>query len=63
MLPDVASRAVANARKADLAFVLGTSMNVQPAASYPPKVLRNKNGKVFNLTCLFSFDRISFLDF
>lgn len=38
-------RAVEQARKADLALVLGTSMNVQPAASYPPKALRNENGK------------------
>ncbi|KAH3757581.1 silent information regulator family protein [Pelomyxa schiedti] len=30
-----------HSRKADLAVVLGTSMNVQPAASYPLKVLKS----------------------
>eukprot|EP01106_Pelomyxa_sp_JSP_P013881 TRINITY_DN4270_c0_g2_i1.p1 TRINITY_DN4270_c0_g2~~TRINITY_DN4270_c0_g2_i1.p1 ORF type:complete len:531 (+),score=125.86 TRINITY_DN4270_c0_g2_i1:49-1641(+) len=33
-----------HSRKCDLAIVLGTSMNVQGAASFPLKVLRNKGG-------------------
>ena len=33
--------AVANARKSDVALVLGTSMNVQPAASLPYKATTN----------------------
>lgn len=37
--------AVKNARVSDLALVLGTSMNVQPAASLPDKALGN-GGKV-----------------
>jgi mono-ADP-ribosyltransferase sirtuin 6 len=41
----ISSKAVENSRKADLALVLGTSMNVQPAASYPPKVNKNPGGK------------------
>lgn len=35
-----------HAKKADFALVLGTSMCVQPAASYPEKVLRNPNGQL-----------------
>jgi len=34
------------ARKADLALVMGTSMNVHPAASLCNKALRNKNGSM-----------------
>jgi mono-ADP-ribosyltransferase sirtuin 6 len=37
--------AVTNARLSDVALVLGTSMNVQPAASLPDKCLKN-NGSV-----------------
>jgi len=36
--------ATENARKADLAIVMGTSMNVHPAASLCDKVLKNPNG-------------------
>jgi len=39
------SLAIDHARKCDFALVLGTSMNVQPAASLPDKALRNQNGK------------------
>eukprot|EP01105_Mastigella_eilhardi_P023254 TRINITY_DN5831_c0_g1_i1.p1 TRINITY_DN5831_c0_g1~~TRINITY_DN5831_c0_g1_i1.p1 ORF type:complete len:567 (-),score=145.91 TRINITY_DN5831_c0_g1_i1:119-1819(-) len=38
--------AMHHARCADLALVLGTSMNVQGAASYPDKALRNDKGKL-----------------
>lgn len=38
--------AVSNARASDVAVVLGTSMNVQPAASLPDKCLEN-GGKLF----------------
>ncbi|KAH3758191.1 silent information regulator family protein [Pelomyxa schiedti] len=38
--------ALYHARKADVALVMGTSMNVQGAASYPDKALRNPNGKL-----------------
>lgn len=37
--------AVTNARLSDVALVMGTSMNVQPAASLPDKSLAN-GGKV-----------------
>eukprot|EP01105_Mastigella_eilhardi_P000612 TRINITY_DN1070_c0_g1_i4.p1 TRINITY_DN1070_c0_g1~~TRINITY_DN1070_c0_g1_i4.p1 ORF type:complete len:544 (+),score=85.14 TRINITY_DN1070_c0_g1_i4:27-1634(+) len=49
-----------HAKKADLAIVLGTSMNVQSAASYPEKALLNPGGKMVlvNLQatpCVFPF--------
>jgi ribonuclease HII len=37
---------VSNARASDVAIVMGTSMNVQPAASLPDKCLEN-GGKLF----------------
>lgn len=46
MLPEEWNLAVKNARKADVSLVLGTSMNVQAAASLPDKSLKNLNGKV-----------------
>jgi len=39
--------AMKHARTAEVALVLGTSMNVQPAASLPDKALQNPNGKFF----------------
>lgn len=61
MPPEQTDLAVSHARQADLALVLGTSMNVQPAASYPPKALENPNGKVrsFPLNRFSSFPSIS----
>ncbi|KAH3756431.1 silent information regulator family protein [Pelomyxa schiedti] len=38
--------ALLHARKADVAIVMGTSMNVQGAASYPDKALQKTNGKL-----------------
>eukprot|EP01106_Pelomyxa_sp_JSP_P007200 TRINITY_DN2186_c0_g1_i9.p1 TRINITY_DN2186_c0_g1~~TRINITY_DN2186_c0_g1_i9.p1 ORF type:complete len:349 (+),score=121.67 TRINITY_DN2186_c0_g1_i9:120-1049(+) len=38
--------AMHHAKKADVALVMGTSMNVQGAASYPDKALHNPNGKL-----------------
>jgi len=35
-----------HARKCDLAIVMGTSMNVQPNATYPDQCLKNPNGKM-----------------
>jgi len=35
-----------HARKCDLAIVMGTSMNVQPAAAYPDKALKSPGGKL-----------------
>lgn len=46
LAPNEWKKAVQNARKCDVALVLGTSMNVQPAASLPVKALANENGKV-----------------
>lgn len=44
--PDEWNSAVTNARNSDVALVLGTSMNVQPAASLPDKCLAN-GGQMF----------------
>ncbi|KAH3759468.1 silent information regulator family protein [Pelomyxa schiedti] len=44
--PVDAIRSAYHARKATLAIVLGTSMNVQGAASYPEKALRNQGGSM-----------------
>jgi len=44
---------IENARKADLALILGTSMFVQPAASLPYMTLNNPGGEIYivNLQC------------
>jgi len=47
LAPNEWKKAVQNARKSDVALVLGTSMNVQPAASLPYKTLSNPGGKLF----------------
>jgi NAD+-dependent protein deacetylase sirtuin 6 len=39
--PEEVMTAMYNSRKCDLAVVLGTSMNVQPAASFPDKCFKN----------------------
>jgi NAD+-dependent protein deacetylase sirtuin 6 len=39
--PEDMMLAMYNARKSDLAVVIGTSMNVQPAASFPDKCFKN----------------------
>jgi len=47
--------AVSNARNSDVAVILGTSMNVQPAASLPDKCLLNPGGEVSLTQTSFDF--------
>lgn len=46
MPPEEFSRAIVHSRRSSLSVVLGTSMNVQPAASLCDKALNNPNGQV-----------------